>query len=208
LPISFEPKPTLEEVLLNPPSGKTVILLPGRGAIEDLYVKYMEKLEAQGTTLICQGLSGGMGRMQAEFVAAKAPAIWLITPWMFEGADMPLGTVDHLLLKTLPFDHPSHAVLSRRAQHYRDPFNEYSLPRLLHRLFRLLRTFSRIKTPAGDVRILDDRVSTKAYGKIVKGYVEQFAGEAKATEEAPPIEKPKAKKAATKKKSKDQLTLF
>lgn len=181
LPISFSPHPNLDELLTNPPAGKTVILLPGRGAIEDLYVKYTEALEAKDVTMICQGVSGGMGRMQAEFLAAPAPALWLLTPWMYEGVDLPPGTVDHLVMKTLPFDHPSHPVLSRRSQHYRDPFGEYSLARLLHRLFRLLRTYGRIKTAAGDVRLLDDRIRTKGYGARVKEYLLQF-GEEQATE--------------------------
>ncbi len=175
MPISFESQPSLEELLTTPPSGKTVILLPGKGAIEALYVKYAEALEAKGVTMICQGMSGGMGRMTAEFLASGSPAVWLLTPWMFEGVDLPQGTVDSLIMKTLPFDHPSHPILSRRAVHYRDPFNEYSLPRLMHRLFRVLRTYARIKTPDGDVRLLDDRITTKGYGKIVRGYLEQFS---------------------------------
>ena len=225
-PISFDPHPNLDELLTSPPPGKTVILLPGKSAIEDLYVKYMEALEKKNVTLICQGMSGGMGRMTAEFLAAPAPAVWLITPWMFEGVDLPVGTVDHFILKALPFDHPSHPVLGRRSQCYRDPFNEYSLPRLLHRLFRLLRTYARIKTPEGDVRILDDRIQTKGYGKTVKEYLEQFSvnsagvparsapmnGESifKTTSLTSKPEETAAKKTPAKRKKsvKDQPTLF
>ncbi len=173
--VSFDPRPALDELLTSPLPGKTIILLPGKSAIEDLYVKYTEALEVKNVTLICQGLNGGMGRMQAEFLAADAPAVWLITPWMFEGVDLPEGTVNHFIIKALPFDHPSHPVLGRRSQLYRDAFNDYSLPRLMHRLFRLLRTYARIRTADGDVRILDDRLTTKAYGKTVRGYLEQFA---------------------------------
>jgi len=229
LTISFDSHPNLEEILTSPPPGKTIILLPGKGAIEDLYVKYAEGLEAKGVEMICQGMNGGMGRMQAEFLAAcgacpsetrerrrernrTTPALWLITPWMFEGVDLPERTVDHLILKTLPFDHPAHPVLSRRSQHYRDPFNDYSLPRLMHRLFRLLRTYARIKTPDGDVRLLDDRITTKAYGKVVRAYLEQFGtlGTPSLEQPAQPAAIKKETKAAPKKKStiKDQPTLF
>ena len=203
VPISFEPHPNLEEILTNPPDGKTVILLPGKGAIEDLYVKYTEALEKRGATIICQGMSGGMGRMRAEFLAADAPALWLLTPWMFEGVDLPAGSADRLILKTLPFDHPSHPVLSRRAQHYRDPFNEYSLPRLLHRIFRLLRTFARFRTESGDMRLLDDRIQTKAYGAVVKRYLEQFSSaEAKDADDAP------STRLGTSSDAKDQTATF
>ncbi len=227
-PISFEAHPNLEELLTNPPAGKTVMLLPGKGAIEDLYVKYAESLETKGVTMICQGMSGGMGRMTAEFLAASAPAVWLITPWMFEGVDLPEGTVHHLILKTLPFDHPHHTVLSRRSQFYGNAFSDYALPRTLHRLFRLLRTYARIKTVDGDVRVLDDRISTKAYGKTVREYLEQFSsgtGAIKTEETSAPLPRredpppfkttpisnsspqPKLKK-PRKAKAKDQPTLF
>ena len=226
--ISFESHPNLEELLTNPPAGKTVMLLPGKGAIEDLYVKYAEALEAKGATMICQGMGGGMGRMTAEFLAAKAPAVWLITPWMFEGVDLPEDTVHHLILKTLPFDHPNHTVLSRRSQFYGNAFSDYALPRTLHRLFRLLRTYARIKTRNGDVRLLDDRIGTKAYGKTVREYLMQFAGEqaptsasvsaAKATAtksmDAPtfvstPLSgSPESTSKKTRKSKKDQMTLF
>lgn len=206
LQLSFDPHPTLEELLTAPPAGKTVLLLPGKGAIEDLYVKYAEALETKGATMICQGMSGGMGRMTAEFLAAKVPALWLITPWMFEGVDLPEGTVNHLILKTLPFDHPNHTVLSRRSQYYANAFSDYSLPRMLHRLFRLLRTYARVKTADGDVRVLDDRISTKAYGKTVREYLMQFsAGESSEVKEAEESRRSQGKDSEESKDSKDTL---
>lgn len=213
IPLSLQPEPTLDAVLRAPPTGKTIILLPGKGMIEDLYVKHTEILESQGITLICQGLNGGQGRMQAEFLAAEGTVLWMLTPWMFEGLELPPASVDHLLIKTLPFDHPSHPVFSRRAARYRNAFGEYSLPRLLHRLFRVLRTFARFRTPAGDARAMDDRLFSKSYGKEVCAYLKRFAAgtvadpvASVATETAPkPAKKPRAKKPA---KLKDQLSMF
>lgn len=224
VPLSYETDPPLDALLRDPPPGKTIILLPGRKLIEDMFVKHTETLEKRGITLICQGLNGGMGRMQAEFLAAPAPALWLLTPWMFEGIELPPHSVDHLILKTMPFDHPSHAVLSRRAKHYRDAFSHYSLPRLLHRLFRLLRTFCRFRTEDADVRILDERLHAKEYGKKVKAYVGQFARtvrdevpqttaviqkSSKAKLKEGKIEKhAKAKKPSRQKEPEDQMKLF
>ncbi len=201
LAISLQPTPGLDEILTTPPSGKTVLLLPGKAMIEDLYVKHTERLEAQGITIICQGIGGGQGRMQAEFTAAKAPALWLLTPWMFEGIELPANLVDHLLIKTLPFDHPSHPVISRRSQHYNDPFGEYSLPRVLHRLFRILRTFARFRTATGDVRVMDERIWSKEYGKKVRAYLENFSDD---LETQAPVLAPKTAKKPTKPKKKKE----
>jgi ATP-dependent DNA helicase DinG len=165
----------MESLFEEPPEGKTVILLGSRGGIEDLFVRHMPSLEERGIAFICQNLSGGQGRMQAEFAAAKSPAIWLLTPWTFEGVELPPASIDHLVIGSLPFDSPSHPVMSRRAERYADSFAGYILPRLLHRLFRLLRTFCRYRTEGGDVIVIDERLRTKKYGKDVRKYLERFA---------------------------------
>jgi DNA polymerase III epsilon subunit-like protein len=196
--------------------GKTIILVSGKRTIEDMYIKYAEDLEKKNVTLLCQGLSGGQGRMQAEFLAAPAPVLMLMTPWMYEGLDLPPNSVDHLVIHALPFDHPSHAVISRRSERFQNAFIEYSFPRLLHRLFRLLRTFARHTQPSGDVCVTDTRIATRDYGKDIKGYLEQFSrkGSTIKEEKAVPsesIEKPKSAKRKSVKKKGDgleQQTLF
>ncbi len=192
LPIFSPEDMEVVDLLEQPPTGKSIVLLSSRSQIDDLFVKHTEALEAKGVTLICQGSSGGQGRMQSEFIAAPGTALWLLTPWMFEGIDLPPGTADRLILASLPFDHPSHAVLSRRAQLYRDAFNDYSLPRLLHRLFRLFRTFCRVRKENGEVLLLDPRLQTKSYGKKILTYLSRFHRE--------PKEKPKS--------TGPQLTMF
>ena len=160
------------KILGDPPDGKTVILAPSRRVIEEYFVGFTEDLEAQGITLICQGLSGGQKRMQAEFLAAKSPAVWVLTPWTFEGIELPAGTVYHLIVDSLPFDHPKQPVFAARAEHFQNAFVGYSMPRLLQRLFRILRTFRRISSENADVTVIDTRITEKAYGKNIKAYME------------------------------------
>ena len=165
-----EPEITFDR-LLPCIDGKVIALVTSKRMIEQFFVKYTEKLEEQGITLIAQGLGGGLGRMQAEFLAADGQVVWLLTPWMYEGVDLPEGTVDHLWIHSLPFDHPSHAVLSIRSERYRDAFNEYFVPRLLHRLFRLLRKYGGHRKDDGDILVFDQRLKTKGYGKRVIDYL-------------------------------------
>ncbi|MBP9851026.1 MAG: hypothetical protein KBC47_05020 [Candidatus Peribacteraceae bacterium] len=162
------------EMIMKKPEGKTIVLVSSKRTIEDLYVKHAERLEAEGVTMICQGFNGGQGRMRAEFHKAKSPAFLVMTPWTFEAMELPPDTVDRLILQVLPFDHPSHPVVGRRAGRYRDPFSNYSLPRLKHRLFRLLRTFRRHAKEGASVDILDDRLRTKPYGREVTAYLLSF----------------------------------
>jgi DNA polymerase III epsilon subunit-like protein len=172
--ISFPKEIRGSTVVSDPPDGKTVILAGSRRVIEEYFVKYTEDLEARDITLICQSFSGGVNRMQAEFLAAKGTAVWVLTPWTFEGVELPPGTVDHLVMDALPFDNPSQPVFSIRAEHFDNPFVGYSMPRLLHRLFRILRTFRRIAKGDADVTVIDNRITEKRYGTGVQKYMEMF----------------------------------
>ena len=174
LQIACAEEETIASILDNPPDGKTVLLMGSRGKIEDVFVRYTAAMEARGETLICQNWGGGMGRMQAEFAAAEGKVVWVITPWSFEIAELPLNSIDHLIMETLPFDHPSHTVLSKRAEHYRNAFNEYSLARLQHRLHRLLRTFCCYCPDNADALFLDKRLKNKGYGRNVWEYLQSL----------------------------------
>ena len=175
-PIAFADEHMTLDRLINYVDGKVVALISSKRTIEQLFIKYVEALEEKGITLICQGLSGGTGRMQAEFCASDGPTILMITPWVYEGLELPPGTVDHMWVHTLPFDHPSQAVLSRRGEElYSDSFNEYFIPRLLNRMFRILRSYNDHRKEDANVILLDDRVRTKRYGGRVRGYLEELS---------------------------------
>lgn len=171
-PLRYLPAEFTVERLLPRTDGRVICLVSSKRTIEELYVKNVEALEAAGITLIAQGLSGGQGRMQAEFQMAGDSVVWMMTPWMYEGIELPAEFVDHLWIHSLPFDHPSNAVLSARSERYgTKAFDLYFVPRLLQRLFRLLRTYSKHRKGDGDILILDQRLQTKSYGKRVMEYM-------------------------------------
>lgn len=181
IPLTIDTDRPSSALIADPPDGKTIVLAGSKRVIEQIYVQYTEPLEARGITLICQGFGGGQGRMEAEFLAAAAPALLVVTPWMYETFDLVPGSVDTLVLDTLPFDHPSQPVVRRRSERCRNGFGEYSLPRLLHRIFRLLRNFSRQRTAQGCMMVLDQRLATKGYGKDVQAYLELLCAGAEQT---------------------------
>lgn len=193
-------------------TGKTVLLVGSKRIIEDVFVRHALRLEQEGVTLICQGFNGGQGRMQAEFAAAPAPAVLVLTPWSYETFELPPNTVDRLLVQTLPFDHPSHAVIGRRAGRFRDPFGEYSLPRLMHRLFRLLRTFCKHRTADAIADYLDERLRTKGYGKQIRAYLDTLgmpaAPSAASVRAAASAPIPKAPKTTKKKPDSGQMSFL
>jgi hypothetical protein len=164
-----------EQLLRDPPAGKTILLLGSKRSIEQHFIRSTEHLEKLGITLICQGFNGGINRMQAEFLSTKGTVLLLLTPWMYEGTELPANAADHLVLETLPFDHPSQPLIQERSKHYQNAFEEYQLPRLEHRIFRLLRTFCRHRRSGGDVWILDKRMRERSYGERIRTILHALA---------------------------------
>lgn len=186
--VAFPEGTTAEQWFTEPADGKTVVLLASRKAIEQCYVKHVEALEKKGVTLLCQGLSGSTGRMEAEFAAANGKAICVLTPWTYEGFELPPETVSNLVLDLMPFDSPSQPLIQARSKFLPDAFTDYLLPKLEHRLFRLLRTLRRHAKDTPAVTVLDDRLRTKQYGGRVQAYLEAFSAES-----APKAPAPKTK---------------
>jgi DNA polymerase III epsilon subunit-like protein len=180
LPVSF-PSPRISLAItarsahdaVKSSEGKQVVLMSSKRTIEDVYIQHAESSEAAGINLFCQGFSGGQSRMQAEFALAEDLAVLVSTPWMYETMELPAETISRLVLQVLPFDHPSHAVFSKRAQRYRNSFNDYSVPRLRNRLFRLIRTFCK-HSADGVFEILDERLRIKPYGKEILKYLQEL----------------------------------
>jgi len=200
LTVSFPTEMNLTTFLKNPPAGKTIVLAGSKRVIEGAFVLHTEELEAKGVTLICQGMGGGQGRMESDFIAATAPAILMVTPFMYEGFDFPAGTADLLVLDTVPFDHPNQPVVARRRNHYKNAFSEYNMPRVEFRLFRLMRTFCRHRKENAEMMVFDRRLVEKDYGARLQRYMAQFAANAAPIVEAPPEQNRPARKTEPKPK--------
>jgi Rad3-related DNA helicase len=155
-------------------TGKAVLLVSSRRAIEDIFVKYTELLEALDITLLCQGTSGGASRLVGSFAGAKGKTILVVTPWMYEGFDLPPGSIDELVLNAIPFDHPHHAIYSQRGKRFApQEFEHYTLPRTMHRMFRLLRAFCRHRKDDARFLITDERLTSRNYGPTIQSYLDR-----------------------------------
>lgn len=172
-----------DTLLSDPPDGKTIILAAGRKRIEHIFTEYTEQLEEQGINLFCQGFSGGTSRIQAEFLASSSPAILVVSGFLYETLDLPPNTASTLMVESLPFDHPNHAIVSKRSERYQNGFMEYNLPRMEFRLYRILRAFASMSTKQGEVYLSDARLTTKKYGEHVVQFIEPLFHNAKPTDQ-------------------------
>ena len=88
-----------------------------------------------------------------------------------EGIDLPGPYCEHVILCKLPFavpDDPMGATLSEWYEDQgRDAFMEYSLPMAAVRLAQAACRYNRTETDRGIYTILDTRLKTKRYGRIL-----------------------------------------
>ncbi len=123
-------------------------------------------------------LTGSIGKISEQFRANHKNAILIITPnaWnYFKYANL----VNSLIITKIPFDPPSDPYLIAASKNFENPFDELQIPLAV---FALKRIINRIKQPIStpsnnsgqqqnitpvnkEVIILDDRLSTKNYGK-------------------------------------------
>src|SRR5438093_3905457 len=116
-----------------------------------------------------QGKGGGKGRLLEEFKMTPN-AVLFATASFWQGVDEKGEALSAVIIDKLPFQVPSDAlVAARTAQIQREggnPFSEYQVP---NAILRLKQGFGRLIRSANDrgiLAILDNRLSTKSYGRL------------------------------------------
>lgn len=115
-------------------------------------------------------LTGSIGKVAEQFRVSHENSVLIVTPnaWnYFKYANL----VNSLIVTKIPFDPPSDPYLIAASKNFENPFDELQVPLAI---FALKRIINRIKQPISvesqnpvhkEVLILDDRLTTKNYGK-------------------------------------------
>jgi hypothetical protein len=119
-------------------------------------------------------LTGSIGKISEQFKINHKNAVLIVTPNAWNNFKYS-SLVNSLIVNKIPFDPPSDPYLIAASKNFEDPFNELQVPLAI---FALKRIINRINQTASDttqpatqslvhkeVIILDDRLSTKNYGK-------------------------------------------
>jgi len=89
----------------------------------------------------------------------------------WQGVDVPGDALRHVVITRLPFEVPTHPLQVARSRRLEerglDPFRDLSLPTAALRLKQGFGRLIRHTTDEGIVTILDRRVSTRAYGRVL-----------------------------------------
>ncbi len=149
--------------------GAVAIIANSRQQIEFFTLELGKIL--QSPRQIISLLTGSIGKAAEQFRVNHENAVLIVTPnaWnYFKYANL----VNSLIITKIPFDPPSDPYLIAASKNFENPFDELQVPLAI---FALKRIINRIKQPiteeqkfqniSKEVLILDDRLTTKNYGK-------------------------------------------
>ncbi len=114
----------------------------------------------------------GMPRHQMLEAFKQNPrSVLLGTDSFWQGVDVPGEALQNVIITKLPFSVPDHPLLQARLEALREagrnPFVEYQLPEAAIKLRQGFGRLIRTRSDRGIVVLLDPRVRTKAYGRLL-----------------------------------------
>jgi ATP-dependent DNA helicase DinG len=161
------------------------ILNASRGRAFVLFTSYQQMIAAHEAVsrdlpwpCLLQSRSAGKSRLLEEFKITPN-AVLFATSSFWQGVDVKGEALSAVIIDKLPFQVPSDPLVSARmARVERDggsPFSDYQLPHAILRLKQGLGRLIRSKTDRGVLAILDNRLSTKGYGKLFMASLPDYA---------------------------------
>jgi ATP-dependent DNA helicase DinG len=104
-------------------------------------------------------------------ISNELPSILFGLASFAEGLDLPGKACNHVIIAKLPFDAPDDPVdqtLAEWVEHRGgNPFFEITLPKASIKLIQAVGRLIRSETDTGTITILDTRLKTKSYGKLI-----------------------------------------
>jgi ATP-dependent DNA helicase DinG len=119
-------------------------------------------------TILVQGSAPNAALLDA--FRSDGNAVLFATAGFWQGVDVPGQALRLVIIDKLPFDVPSDPLVSARCHRLKErgeePFMRYLVPSAALTLKQGFGRLIRTRSDRGIVAILDERVSTKGYGKV------------------------------------------
>jgi len=162
----------------------TRILEASRGRAFVLFTSYQQMMAAFERVsaavpfpCLVQNRDGGRSRLLDEFKATPN-AVLFATASFWQGVDVKGEALSAVIIDKLPFQVPSdplvHARMSKIEKEGGSPFSEYQIPQAVLKLRQGLGRLIRSKSDRGILAILDNRLTTKAYGRIFLSSLREY----------------------------------
>ena len=152
--------------ILRASQGRAFVLFTSYRQMETMFESLSEDLPYP---CMVQGKGGGKSRLLEEFKVTPN-AVLFATASFWQGVDVKGEALSAVIIDKLPFQVPTDPlVAARSAQIQRsggNPFAQYHVPNAILRLKQGLGRLIRSTTDRGILAVLDNRISTKSYGRL------------------------------------------
>ncbi len=144
--------------------GRMLVLFTSYAQMDAVARRVRPSLEAAGIRLLLQEEGRSVSSLVQAF-RSSGPAVLFGTRSLWEGIDIPGQDLSVLVLTKLPFGVPDDPIHAARAEMYRDPFTEYSLPDAVLAFRQGFGRLIRTRTDRGLVVVFDSRLLHRGYGR-------------------------------------------
>lgn len=144
--------------------GRTLALFTSHRQLRDTYSELKQRIDLDDILILGQGLDGQRREVLKTFQESER-ALLMGTASFWEGIDVPGDRLSCVVLVRLPFPVPTEPVFAARAEQVADSFALYALPLAALRLKQGFGRLIRRSTDRGAVVILDNRISSRDYGR-------------------------------------------
>ncbi len=152
--------------ILRASSGRAFVLFTSYRQMEMLFDALANELPYP---CMRQGKGGGKSRLLDEFKITPN-AVLFATSSFWQGVDVKGEALSAVIVDKLPFQVPSDPLVAARSNHIQreggNPFSQYHVPNAILRLKQGFGRLLRSNSDRGILAILDNRLSTKSYGRI------------------------------------------
>lgn len=148
--------------------GKAFILFTSYQTLNYVYYLIKGELESNELDVFVHGMAP-RSQLVDMFIRGKNPVLFG-TDSFWEGVDIRGKQLSNVILVKIPFKVPSDPVTEAIIEHIteegKNPFIEYQVPEAVIKFKQGIGRLIRSKTDSGTVTILDNRITTKRYGKF------------------------------------------
>jgi ATP-dependent DNA helicase DinG len=170
-PFFFPQSKELIKTIVETNKVGSLVLFTSYKDLKAMYDGLEQSCYENDILLLGQGMSGGRTAMLNQFIE-DGKAVLLGTSSFWEGVDVQGESLSLLILYKLPFQVPTEPIVEAYTEKLekegKRAFMFYSLPNALLKMRQGIGRLIRSKTDKGVILILDNRISTKEYGKYFK----------------------------------------
>lgn len=153
-------------LILRASQGRAFVLFTSYRQMETMFERLANELPYP---CMVQGKGGGKSRLLEEFKVTRNGVLFA-TASFWQGVDVKGEALSAVIIDKLPFQVPSDPLVAARSAHIEreggNAFSEYQVPTAILRLKQGFGRLIRSTTDRGILAILDNRLSTKSYGKL------------------------------------------